>query len=110
MMSEEQPIFNNQILDTSLIQPLINSPDLFQADYSEFSPNQMMHLAGEMLIDAWENQGDAQQALVYAAASIFNSNFISNAEIAFGESFDVQKAQGLGYDILTGESGVLPDV
>ncbi len=110
MMPEEQPIFNNQILDTSLNQPVSNSLDPFQADYTEFSPKQMMHLAGETLIDAWENQGDAKQALVYAAASIFNSNFISNAEIAFGESFNVQKAQGLGYDILTGESGVLPDV
>ncbi|MEO1432886.1 MAG: LamG domain-containing protein, partial [Cyanobacteria bacterium J06633_8] len=110
MMPEEQPIFNNQILDTSLNQALGNSLDPFQANDTEFSPNQMIHLAGEMLIDAWENQGDAKQALVYAATSIFNDNFTTNAEIVFGESFDVQKAQALGYDILTGESGVLPDV
>ena len=109
-MPEEQSIFNNQILDASLNQPISNSLDPFQGDSKEFSPNQMMHLAGETLIDAWENQGDAKQALVYAGASIFNSNFISNAEIAFGESFDIEKAQALGYDILTGKSGVFPDV
>ena len=58
MMPEEQPIFNNQILDASLNQPLSNSLNPFQTDYTEFSSDQMMHLAGETLIDAWENQGD----------------------------------------------------
>ncbi|MGB6294790.1 MAG: pre-peptidase C-terminal domain-containing protein [Rivularia sp. (in: cyanobacteria)] len=110
MMPEEQPIFNNQILDTSLNQPVSNLLDPSQKDYTEISSDQMMHLAGETLIDAWENQGDAKQALVYAGTSIFNSNFTSNAEIAFGESFHVQKAQALGDDILTGKSGVFPDV
>ncbi len=109
-MPEEQPVFNNQTLDTSLNQSLNNPLDPFQTDYTEFSSNQMMHLAGETLIDAWENQGDAKQALVYAAASIFNSKFTSNAEIAFGESFDIHKAQALGHDIVTGQSSVLPDV
>ena len=109
-MLEEQPIFNVQAVDTSLNQPLDNPLEPFKRDYTELSSDQIMHLAGEALFDAWENQEDAKQALVYAAASIFNPNFTSNAEIEFGESFDVQKAQALGYDILTGQSSVLPNV
>lgn len=57
-MSEEQPIFDNQISDTSFSQPLSNSLDPLQTDYTEFSPNQMMQSAGDTLIDIVENQGD----------------------------------------------------
>jgi hypothetical protein len=48
--------------------------------------------------------------LIYAAASIFNQNFAANAQIAFGSSFDVAKAEALGTDILGGNRGVLPDI
>ena len=111
-MLEEQSIFNNQnqILDASLIQPSSNSLDPSQRDYTEFSSDQMMHSAAETPIDVEKNQGDAKPALVYANESIFNPDFTSNAEIAFGESSDIQKAQALGYDTLTGQSGVLPNI
>lgn len=109
-MPEEQPILNDQISDASLSQPLSNSLGPLQTDYTEFSSDQMMPLAGETLIDVEENQGDAKPVSVYATGSIFNPNFTSNAEIAFGESFDDQKPQALGHDNLTGKSGVLPDI
>ncbi|MEH2031964.1 MAG: hypothetical protein V7K67_20305 [Nostoc sp.] len=48
----------------------------------------LLPLAGETLINAWQNQTNPTQALVYTAASIFNPNFVTNAQIAFGAAFD----------------------
>ncbi|MEH1782886.1 MAG: hypothetical protein V7L26_28060 [Nostoc sp.] len=53
----------------------------------------LLPLAGETLINAWQNQTNPTQALVYTAASIFNPNFVTNAQIAFGAAFDISKAE-----------------
>ncbi|MEH2241399.1 S8 family serine peptidase [Nostoc sp.] len=87
-----------------------NSVNPLQADWTGFNSQRLLTLAGEMLINVWQNQTNPTQALVYTAASIFNPNFAANAQVAFGEAFDVSKAQALGADILGGIYGVLPDV
>ena len=84
-------------------------PLLFQKDVAVLSSQQLLTLAGEGIIEAWQNKTDPTQALVYAFAGIFGTNFEPNAQIAFGEKFDIQKAKALGNDILGGNYGVLPD-
>ncbi|MEH2119192.1 S8 family serine peptidase [Nostoc sp.] len=86
-----------------------NSVNPLQADWTGFNSQRLLTLAGEMLINVWQNQTNPTQALVYTAASIFNPNFAANAQVAFGETFDVS-TQALGADILGGIYGVLPDV
>ncbi|BAY61274.1 peptidase S8/S53 [Calothrix brevissima NIES-22] len=80
------------------------------ADWQEFTSQQLFSLAGETLIQAWQNQYEPSQALVYAAGSIFKSDFAANAQIAFGDAFDVNQAEALGAEILGGNYGVLPDL
>ncbi|MBD2194224.1 MULTISPECIES: FG-GAP-like repeat-containing protein [Calothrix] len=87
-----------------------NSLNPLQADWQGFSSQQLLSLAGETLIQAWQNEINPTNALVYAAGSIFKTNFAEVAEIAFGESFDINKAEALGAEILGGNYGVLPDV
>jgi hypothetical protein len=107
----ESQLFNTNTLDSSINNPYSqNSLDPLQQDYAKFNSQQLMKLAGEELLDAWQNKKVPNQALIYATASIFNSNFAFNAQIAFGKSFDIQKAQALGADILVGKHGVSPDV
>ncbi|MEH1850065.1 MAG: S8 family serine peptidase [Nostoc sp.] len=90
-----------------LVNNLVNP---LQADWTGFNSQKLLTLAGETLINLWQNQTNPTQALVHTAASIFNPNFAPNAQVAFGEAFDVSKAQALGADILGGIYGVLPDV
>jgi pimeloyl-ACP methyl ester carboxylesterase/LysM repeat protein len=84
-------------------------PLLLQKEFAGLSSQQLLTLAGEGIIEAWQNKTDPTQALVYAFAGIFGINFEANAQIAFGEKFDIQKAKALGADILGGNYGVLPD-
>ncbi|MEH2111915.1 CARDB domain-containing protein [Nostoc sp.] len=87
-----------------------NSVNLSPADLTGLNSRRLLTLAGETLINAWQNQTNPTQALVYTAASIFNPNFVTNAQIAFGKTFDISKAEELGADILGGIYGVLPNV
>ncbi|QIR38854.1 BPSL0067 family protein [Tolypothrix sp. PCC 7910] len=87
-----------------------NSLNLLQPDWKDFGSQKLLTLAGETLINAWQNQNNPISAMVYATGSIFKSNFAANAHIAFGEAFDVNKAETLGTEILGGNYGVLPDV
>ncbi|MEH2196767.1 CARDB domain-containing protein, partial [Nostoc sp.] len=87
-----------------------NSSNLLPADLTGLNSQRLLTLAGETLISAWQNQTNPTQALVYTAASIFNPNFVTNAQIAFGAAFDISKAEALGTDILGGIYGVLPNV
>ncbi|OYE06697.1 FG-GAP-like repeat-containing protein [Nostoc sp. 'Peltigera membranacea cyanobiont' 232] len=87
-----------------------NSLNSLQPDGKGFGSQKLLSLAGETLIHAWQNQTNPTLAIVYAAGSIFKSNFAANAHIAFGEAFNVNKAEALGADILSGNYGVLPDV
>ncbi|MEH2060379.1 MAG: Calx-beta domain-containing protein [Nostoc sp.] len=99
------PQLNNasNSLDNNSLNPL-------QPDWKVFGSQKLLSLAGETLIHAWQNQTNPTLAIVYAAGSIFKSNFAANAHIAFGEAFNVNKAEALGADILGGNYGVLPDV
>ncbi len=90
-------------LDDNTINP-------FTKDFTGLSSQQLLALAGESLIDAYQYQASPTQALIYTAASIFNTNFAANAQIAFGETFDVSKAETLGAGILSGNFGVSLDV
>ncbi|BAY83210.1 hypothetical protein NIES267_26970 [Calothrix parasitica NIES-267] len=96
--------------DASTNLPFNNPTDTTQVDYKELSSSQLMDLAGEALIDAWQYQANINQAVIYGVASIFKNDFTANAEIAFGESFDTHKAQTLGDEILGGQYGVLPNI
>ncbi len=87
-----------------------NSLNSLQPDEKGFGSRQLLTLAGETLIHAWQNQTNPIPAIVYAAGSIFKSNFAVNSHIAFGEAFDVKKAEALGADILGGDYGVLPNI
>ncbi|MBD2221761.1 VCBS repeat-containing protein [Calothrix sp. FACHB-1219] len=80
------------------------------ANWQEFTSQQLFSLAGETLIQGWQNQYEPSQALVYAAGSIFKSDFAANAQIAFGDAFDVNQAEALGAEILGGNYGLLPDL
>ncbi|WP_392532731.1 DUF4214 domain-containing protein [Nostoc sp. C117] len=99
------PNLNNasNSLDNNSLNPL-------QPDWKGFGSQKLLTLAGETLIHAWQNQTNPTQALVYAAGSIFKNNFAANAQIAFGEAFNINKAEALGADILGGNYGVLPDL
>ncbi|HLP91522.1 MAG TPA: FG-GAP-like repeat-containing protein [Nostocaceae cyanobacterium] len=97
-------------LDTGLSYLSNNSLNPIQPISTSFNSQQLLTLAGETLINAWQNQSDAVQALVYVAGSIFNTNFAANAQIAFGEAFDINQAEALGAEIFGGNYGVLPNV
>jgi len=86
-----------------------SQPLLLQKDFAGLSSQQLLNLAGEGVIEAWQNKTAPTQALVYAVAGIFGTDFEANAQIAFGEKFDIQKAKAFGADILGGNYGVLPD-
>ncbi|BAY20462.1 putative peptidase [Calothrix sp. NIES-2100] len=97
-------------INSSLPELDNNSLNPLQADWQGFSSQQLLSLAGETLIQAWQNEINPTNALFYAAGSIFKTNFAEVAQIAFGESFDVNKAAALGAEILSESYGVLPDV
>ncbi len=87
-----------------------NSVNSLLPDLTGFGSKQLLMLAGEIIIDSWQYQTNQNQALVYAAGSIFNQEFVTNAQVAFGKDFDIGKAEALGADVLGGNYGVLPDV
>lgn len=106
----ESPLFEDNSFNASIQHNFNDLIDPLQGNYTDLSSQQLMNLAGETLIDAWQNQANINQALIYGFASIFKSDFTTNAEIVFGKSFDIQKAQKLGDEILGGEYSVLPNI
>ncbi|BAY20472.1 putative peptidase [Calothrix sp. NIES-2100] len=90
-------------LDNNSVNPCLQ-------DWKNLDSQQLLSLAGETLIDAWKNPTNPNLALIYAAGSIFKSNFVEASQIAFGDTFDIHKAEALGVEIFGGHYGVLPDV
>jgi hypothetical protein len=88
----------------------INSVDLLSQDLSSFGSKQLLISAGEIVINAWQHQTNPNEAVVYGTMSIFNENFASNAQIAFGKDFNIATASDLGVEILGGNLGVSPNV
>ncbi|WP_341525984.1 C2 family cysteine protease [Nostoc sp. UHCC 0302] len=84
-----------------------NSVNLVQTDLTGLNSQRLSMLANEMLLDASQNQTNATQVLVYTPISVFNTNFVVNAQPAYQEAVDVNR---VGSDILGGSYGVLPDV
>ncbi|MBV6628059.1 MAG: hypothetical protein KI793_34930, partial [Rivularia sp. (in: Bacteria)] len=113
MMSEEQSIFNNQTLDTSLNQHLDNPLEPFKTGSTEFGSDQMMHLTGENLIDALENQGDYTAENISDVGNIFNQVISStgntltplanhsNIDEILGTSFGINSNHEIADDLIT---------
>ncbi len=112
-MLEEQPIFNNQTLDASSNQPFSNSSDPFQTDNKEFSSDQMMHSAGDTLIDIGENQGDYTAEDISDIGNIFDPVISStkntstplanhsNIDEILGTSFGINSNHEIADDLIT---------
>ncbi|WP_413173523.1 S8 family serine peptidase [Anabaena azotica] len=90
--------------------PLSNNPPSVLTDLQGLTSQQLLQLAGQKLIEAYENNLEATSSIAYAAGSIFNHNFVINAQIAFGKDFDINKAQTWGTEVLGENYGVLPHV
>ena len=111
-MLEEQPILNHQTLDTPLNQISSNLLDPPQTDSTEFSSNQMMHSAGETLIDIGENQGDYTTENISDIGNIYNQVISStkntstplanhsNIDEILGTSFGVNSNHEIANDLI----------
>ena len=108
----ESSLFENQVLDTSINLTLNNSSDPLQKDYTDFSSQQLMHFTGEILIDAWENQGNyttgnileivdtVNQAISFTKSTLIG--LVNNPHIdeILGTSFGINYNQDIADDLL----------
>ena len=106
MMSEEQSIFNNSILDTSLNQSSSNLLEPFQTDSTEFSPNQMIHSASETLIDIGENQEDYTAENILDVGNIFNQviSSTSNNVTRLANNSEIDEILGTSFGRIINEA------